>query len=169
MKVYEIAEQVGYHNVDYFHKKFKKYVGISPAEYRKQSKESGSRNLFFLPLLLFLTARAFFYLLPENSLGKCCNREHHKAGPKISPNICNTVLKLKKNNSIKRTVMIINVLPKYFLKYPVNSESSLRWRILISSQKRKCIQKRHNHKKRRYQPYNEKYNRRTFLRYTINS
>lgn len=40
MKVYEIAEQVGYHNVDYFHKKFKKYVGISPAEYRKQSKES---------------------------------------------------------------------------------------------------------------------------------
>lgn len=40
MKVYEIAEQVGYHNVDYFHKKFKKYVGISPAEYRKQSKKS---------------------------------------------------------------------------------------------------------------------------------
>lgn len=39
MKVYEIAEQVGYHNVDYFHKKFKKYVGISPAEYRKQSKD----------------------------------------------------------------------------------------------------------------------------------
>lgn len=36
MKVYEIAEQVGYKNVDYFHKKFKKYVGISPIEYRKQ-------------------------------------------------------------------------------------------------------------------------------------
>ncbi len=36
MKVYEIAEQVGYKNVDYFHKKFKKYVGVSPAEYRKQ-------------------------------------------------------------------------------------------------------------------------------------
>lgn len=35
LKVYEIAEQVGYKNVDYFHKKFKKYVGISPAEYRK--------------------------------------------------------------------------------------------------------------------------------------
>ena len=34
-KVYEIAEQVGYKNVDYFHKKFKKYVGMSPAEYRK--------------------------------------------------------------------------------------------------------------------------------------
>lgn len=34
-KVYEIAEQVGYKNVDYFHKKFKKYVGESPAEYRK--------------------------------------------------------------------------------------------------------------------------------------
>ncbi len=36
LKVYEISEQVGYKNVDYFHKKFKKYVGISPAEYRKQ-------------------------------------------------------------------------------------------------------------------------------------
>lgn len=35
LKVYEISEQVGYKNVDYFHKKFKKYVGISPAEYRK--------------------------------------------------------------------------------------------------------------------------------------
>ncbi len=35
LKVYEIAEQAGYKNVDYFHKKFKKYVGLSPAEYRK--------------------------------------------------------------------------------------------------------------------------------------
>lgn len=35
LKVYEIAEQVGYKNVDYFHKKFRKYVGMSPAEYRK--------------------------------------------------------------------------------------------------------------------------------------
>lgn len=35
-KVYEIAEKVGYKNVDYFHKKFKKYVGDSPAEYRKK-------------------------------------------------------------------------------------------------------------------------------------
>lgn len=36
LKVYEIAEQVGYKNVDYFHKKFKKYVGESPAEFRKK-------------------------------------------------------------------------------------------------------------------------------------
>lgn len=35
LKVYEIAEQVGYKNVDYFHKKFRKYVGMSPAEFRK--------------------------------------------------------------------------------------------------------------------------------------
>lgn len=35
LKVYEIAEQAGYKNVDYFHKKFKKYVGESPAEFRK--------------------------------------------------------------------------------------------------------------------------------------
>lgn len=36
LKVYEIAEQAGYKNVDYFHKKFKKYVGESPAEFRKR-------------------------------------------------------------------------------------------------------------------------------------
>lgn len=36
LKVYEIAEQVGYKNVDYFHKKFKKIIGVSPAEYRKK-------------------------------------------------------------------------------------------------------------------------------------
>ncbi len=34
-KVYEVAQLVGYSNVDYFHKKFKKYVGASPAEFRK--------------------------------------------------------------------------------------------------------------------------------------
>lgn len=34
-KVYEIAKLVGYGNVDYFHKKFRKYAGISPAEYRR--------------------------------------------------------------------------------------------------------------------------------------
>lgn len=36
LKIYEIAERVGYSNVDYFHKKFKKHVGTSPVEYRKQ-------------------------------------------------------------------------------------------------------------------------------------
>lgn len=39
LKVYEIAERIGYKNVDYFHKKFKKYIGVSPAEYR--NKKSG--------------------------------------------------------------------------------------------------------------------------------
>ena len=38
LKVYAIAEKVGYRNVDYFHIKFKKYVGKSPAEYRKEHK-----------------------------------------------------------------------------------------------------------------------------------
>ena len=38
LKVYEIAERVGYKNVDYFHKKFKKYVGVSPAEYRNKKE-----------------------------------------------------------------------------------------------------------------------------------
>lgn len=37
-KVYAIAEKVGYRNPDYFYTKFKKYVGMSPAEYRKRSR-----------------------------------------------------------------------------------------------------------------------------------
>lgn len=39
LKVYEISEIIGYKNVDYFHKKFKKYVGVSPAEYRKLAEQ----------------------------------------------------------------------------------------------------------------------------------
>ncbi|TCL61181.1 two-component system response regulator YesN [Kineothrix alysoides] len=42
LKVYEISEQVGYKNVDYFHKKFKKYIGMSPAEYRKKLEDEGA-------------------------------------------------------------------------------------------------------------------------------
>lgn len=37
-KVYEISEMVGYKNSDYFHKKFRKYTGTTPAEYRKSLK-----------------------------------------------------------------------------------------------------------------------------------
>lgn len=44
LKVYEVAEQVGYKNVDYFHKKFKKYVGQSPAEFRKAADFSSDEN-----------------------------------------------------------------------------------------------------------------------------
>lgn len=39
LKVYEVATRVGYSNVDYFHIKFKKYVGMSPAVFKKQNKE----------------------------------------------------------------------------------------------------------------------------------
>ncbi len=39
MKVYQISEQVGYKNVDYFYLKFNKYVGISPREYQKEVSE----------------------------------------------------------------------------------------------------------------------------------
>lgn len=35
LKVYQVAERIGYSNVDYFHSKFKKYEGISPSSYRK--------------------------------------------------------------------------------------------------------------------------------------
>lgn len=41
-KVYTIAEKVGYRNVDYFHIKFKKYVGQTPAEFRRQHKQKSS-------------------------------------------------------------------------------------------------------------------------------
>ncbi|AWV32384.1 response regulator transcription factor [Paenibacillus odorifer] len=34
MKVYEVAEQIGYANVNYFFSKFKKYEGRSPSEYK---------------------------------------------------------------------------------------------------------------------------------------
>ncbi|WP_191089580.1 response regulator transcription factor [Paenibacillus spiritus] len=36
MKVYEVAERVGYVNPDYFNAKFRKYVGMSPTAYRKE-------------------------------------------------------------------------------------------------------------------------------------
>ena len=47
LKVYEIAEQIGYKNVDYFHKKFRKYVGISPAEFRKEPECKGRDRAIF--------------------------------------------------------------------------------------------------------------------------
>jgi len=37
MKVYEIAKLVGYKHIDYFHSKFKRYVGVSPLEYKKKA------------------------------------------------------------------------------------------------------------------------------------
>lgn len=39
LKVYEVAEKVGYTNVDYFHTKFRKYVGTSPSAYRKKIED----------------------------------------------------------------------------------------------------------------------------------
>lgn len=39
IKVYEVSSRVGYKNVDYFHKKFKKYINQSPAEYRRSLNE----------------------------------------------------------------------------------------------------------------------------------
>ena len=41
-KVYQVAERVGYTNVDYFHNKFKKYIGMSPTTYRKKGKAENS-------------------------------------------------------------------------------------------------------------------------------
>lgn len=39
LQVYRIAKQIGYGNVDYFHIKFKKRTGLSPAAYRKQHSQ----------------------------------------------------------------------------------------------------------------------------------
>ena len=36
MRIYEIANEVGYSELDWFYKKFKEYTGISANEYRKQ-------------------------------------------------------------------------------------------------------------------------------------
>ncbi|MEK5477222.1 response regulator transcription factor [Paenibacillus sp. FSL R5-0407] len=40
LKVYQVAEKVGYTNVDYFHSKFRKYVGTSPSAYRKTTNHA---------------------------------------------------------------------------------------------------------------------------------
>ncbi|MUT68567.1 helix-turn-helix domain-containing protein [Paenibacillus sp. NEAU-GSW1] len=37
MRIYEIAHEVGYTEIDWFYKKFKEYTGTSANEYRKQS------------------------------------------------------------------------------------------------------------------------------------
>ncbi|MGO4109771.1 response regulator transcription factor [Paenibacillus sp. YAF4_2] len=37
MRIYEIANEVGYTEIDWFYKKFKEYTGTSANEYRKQS------------------------------------------------------------------------------------------------------------------------------------
>ncbi|MFB3169549.1 response regulator transcription factor [Neobacillus sp. 179-C4.2 HS] len=39
LKVYEVAEQIGFSNVDYFHSKFRKYEGVSPSSYRKEHSD----------------------------------------------------------------------------------------------------------------------------------
>ncbi|BCJ95872.1 DNA-binding response regulator [Anaerocolumna cellulosilytica] len=36
LKVYQVSEQVGYSNIDYFYSKFKKYVGLSPKEFKNK-------------------------------------------------------------------------------------------------------------------------------------
>lgn len=41
-KVYAISKQVGYKNVDYFHVKFRKYVNMSPVEFRRASQISSN-------------------------------------------------------------------------------------------------------------------------------
>lgn len=46
LKVYEICESIGYHNVEHFNRMFKRLTGISPGAYRKENQTSDktSRN-----------------------------------------------------------------------------------------------------------------------------
>jgi two-component system response regulator YesN len=37
LKIYQVSEMVGFKNKDYFFSKFKRYVGVSPKEYKKQT------------------------------------------------------------------------------------------------------------------------------------
>lgn len=46
-KVYEVAEMVGYTNINYFHNKFKKYVGISPLSYKRSCKNGDGNDDFY--------------------------------------------------------------------------------------------------------------------------
>lgn len=41
-KVYAISKQIGYKNVDYFHVKFRKYVAMSPVEYRRANQKASN-------------------------------------------------------------------------------------------------------------------------------
>lgn len=42
LKVYQISEQVGYSNTDYFYTKFRKYVGVSPKEFIEKNTQSNN-------------------------------------------------------------------------------------------------------------------------------
>ncbi|CAI6084425.1 Regulator of RpoS [Paenibacillus sp. JJ-100] len=44
LKVHQVASRVGYANVDYFHGKFKKYVGESPSAYKQARSQSQVRG-----------------------------------------------------------------------------------------------------------------------------
>ncbi|WP_186331817.1 response regulator transcription factor [Paenibacillus xylanexedens] len=44
LKVHQVASRVGYANVDYFHGKFKKYVGESPSAYKQSRSQSHTRE-----------------------------------------------------------------------------------------------------------------------------
>jgi two-component system, response regulator YesN len=39
LKVYQVAERIGFSNVDYFHSKFRKYEGVSPSSYKKNHSD----------------------------------------------------------------------------------------------------------------------------------
>lgn len=40
LKMYEISERVGYNNVEHFNRMFKKYMGISPGDYKRTKRKS---------------------------------------------------------------------------------------------------------------------------------
>lgn len=43
-RIYQIAEECGFHDVEYFTKKFKRYTGMTPSSYRLEKQAERSRN-----------------------------------------------------------------------------------------------------------------------------
>lgn len=44
LRISKVAQQVGYHDVNYFSLAFKKYTGVSPAEYRESAQKGGTNE-----------------------------------------------------------------------------------------------------------------------------
>ena len=111
-KVYEIAEKVGYRNVDYFHKKFRRYVGESPAEFRKKAEQS-EWNITEKKKRLYSIAS--FSILLKQYIANPLTVKNRQAGPIKIPKNRVVVLKRKNTTSTANTPVIKMVLKKNFV------------------------------------------------------
>lgn len=68
-----IAEEVGYENLSYFNRTFKKRFGMTPRDYRKQSTKQLVKRV---PQRIFLVLDPFFFIFPVKMVLFLC-----KTGP----------------------------------------------------------------------------------------